>query len=44
MDVRRPKSLNVVDEYSRFFRAIRMDRSYEAVDMIDTIEELVRVY
>jgi putative transposase len=38
------KFLNVVDEYSRVCLANRVGRRYQAVDLIDTIEELFRRY
>ena len=44
MDGRTLKFLNVVDEYSRVCLAIRVGRSCQAVDVIDTIEELLRRY
>ena len=42
-DGRRLKFLNVVDEYSRVCLAIRVVRRCKAVDVIDTIEELLKV-
>jgi hypothetical protein len=44
MDGRRLKFLNIVDEYSRLCLAIRVGRRCKAVDVIDTIEELLRVF
>jgi len=44
MDGRTPKFLNVLDEYSRVYLAIRVGRRCQAVDVIDTIEELLKLY
>jgi len=44
MDGRRLKFLNIVDEYSRLCLAIRVGRRCKAVDVIDTIEELLKQY
>jgi len=44
MDGRMLKFLNVVDEFSRVCLAIRVGRRCRAVDVIDTIEELLRLY
>ena len=44
MDVRTRKFLNVIDEFSRVCLAILVGRHYEAVDVIDTIEELLTLY
>jgi putative transposase len=44
MDVRMLKFLNVLDEYSRVCQAIRVGRRCKAVDVIDTIEELLKLY
>ncbi len=44
MEGRRSKFLNVVDEYSRVFLAIRVGRRCIAVDVIDAIEDLLRGY
>jgi putative transposase len=44
MDGRRLKFLNIVDEYSRVCLAIRVGRRCKAVDVIDTIEEILRQY
>ena len=38
MDGRRLKFLNIVDEYSRMYLAIRVGRRYKADDVIDSIE------
>ncbi len=44
MDCRTLKFLNVVDEFSRVCLAIRVRRRCQSVDVIDTIEELLRLY
>jgi hypothetical protein len=44
MDGRRLKLLNIVDEYSRMFLAIRVGRRSKAIDVIDSIEELLKQY
>jgi len=44
MDGRRLKFLNIVDEYSRMCLAIRVGRRCKAMDVIDTIEELLKQY
>ena len=44
MDGRRLKFLNIVDEYSRMCLAIRIGRRCKAMDVIDTIEELLKQY
>jgi transposase InsO family protein len=44
MDGRRLKFLNLVDEYSRVCLSIRVGRRCKAADVIDTIEDLLRVY
>ncbi len=44
MDDRRLNSLSIVDEYSRLCLAIRAGRRCKAVDVIDTIEELLKQY
>ena len=44
MDGRRLKLLNIVDEYSRMCMAIRVGRRCKAVDVIDSIEELLNQY
>ena len=44
MDGRRIKFLNIVDEYSRMCLAIRVGRRCKAMDVIDTIEELLKQY
>ena len=44
MDVRSLTFLNVLDEYSRVCLAIRVGRRSKAVDVIDTIEELLKLY
>ncbi|MGB7564653.1 MAG: DDE-type integrase/transposase/recombinase [Prochlorococcaceae cyanobacterium] len=44
MDGRTLKFLNVVDEYSRVSLAIRVGRRCQAVDVIDTTEELLNLY
>jgi len=44
MDGRTLKFLNVLDEYSRVCLAIRVGRRCKAVDVIDTIEELLKLY
>ena len=38
------KLLNVIDEYSRLALAIRVGRRCRAVEVIDTIEELLKLY
>jgi hypothetical protein len=42
MDGRRLKFLNIVDEYSRMCLAIRVGRRCKDIDIIDTIEELLK--
>ena len=42
MDGRRLKFLNIVDEYSRMCLAIRVSRRCKDIDIIDTIEELLK--
>ena len=44
MDGRTLKSLNVIDEYSRLCLAIRVGRRCRAAEVIDTIEELLKLY
>jgi len=44
MDGRTLKFLNVIDEYSRVCLAIRVGRRCKAVDVVDTIEELLKLY
>jgi len=44
MDGRTLKFLNVVDEFSRVCLAIRVGRRCKAVDVIETIEELLKIY
>ena len=44
MDGRRLKFLNIVDEFSRTCLAIRVGRRCKAMDVIDTIEELLKQY
>ena len=44
MDGRTLKFLNVIDEFSRVCLAIRVGRRCTAVDVIDTIEELLKLY
>jgi putative transposase len=44
MDGRTLKFLNVIDEYSRVCLAIRVARRCQAVDVIDTIDELLKLY
>jgi hypothetical protein len=44
MDGRRLKLLNIVDEYSRICQAIHVGRRCKAVDVIDSIEELLNQY
>lgn len=44
MDGRTLKFLSVLYEYSRVCLAIHVGRSCKAVDMIDTIEELLNLY
>jgi transposase InsO family protein len=44
MDGRTLKFLNVIDEHSRVCLAIRVGRRCTAVDVIDTIEELFKLY
>jgi transposase InsO family protein len=41
MNGRKLKFLNVIDEYSRMALAIRVGRRCKAVDVIDTLEELL---
>ena len=44
MDGRTLKFLNVLDEYTRVCLAIRVGRRCPALDVIDTIEELLKLY
>ena len=44
MDGRMLKFLNVIDEYSRVCLVIRVGRRCQAVDVIDTIEDLLKLY
>lgn len=44
MDCRTLQFLNVIDEFSRACRAIRLGSSCQAMDEIDTIEELLNLY
>jgi putative transposase len=44
MDGRTHKFLNVIDEFSRVCMAIRVGRRCHAVDVIETIEELLKLY
>ena len=44
MDGRTLKFLNVIDEYSRLCLAIRAGRRCKAAEVIDTIEELLKLY
>ena len=44
MDGRRLKFLNIVDEYSRLCLVIHISRRCKAIDVIDTIEELLKQY
>ena len=44
MDGRSLKFLNVIDEYSRLCLAIRVGRRCRAAEVIDTIEELLKLY
>jgi putative transposase len=44
MDGRTLKFLNLIDEYSRVCLAIRVGRRCQAVDVIDPIEELLKLY
>lgn len=44
MDGRTLKFLNVIDEYSRLCLAIRVGRRCRAAEVIDTIEELLKLY
>ncbi|WP_255113534.1 DDE-type integrase/transposase/recombinase [Synechococcus lacustris] len=44
MNGRTLKFLNVIDEFSRVCLAIRVGRRCKAVDVIDTIEELLKLY
>ena len=44
MDGRRLKFLNIVDEYSRLCLAIHVGRRCKAVNVIETIKELLRRY
>ena len=44
MDGRTLKLLNVIDEYSRLCLAIRVGRRCRAAEVIDTIEELLKLY
>jgi hypothetical protein len=41
MNGRKLKFLNVIDEYSRMALPIRVGRRCKAVDVIDTLEELL---
>jgi transposase InsO family protein len=43
IDGRRLKFPKIVDEYSLVCLAIRVNRRYKAFDVIDTIEDLLRV-
>jgi transposase InsO family protein len=44
MDGRTLKFMNVLDEYSRVCLAIRVGRRCQTDDVIDTIEELLKLY
>jgi len=44
MDGRTLKFLNVIDEYSRLALAIRVGRCCRAVGVIETIEDLLKLY
>ena len=44
MDGRRLNFLNIVDDFSRLCLAIRVGRRCKAMDVIDTIEELLKQY
>ncbi len=44
MDGRRLKLLNIVDKYSRMCLAIRVGRRCKAIDVIDSIEALLKKY
>jgi transposase InsO family protein len=44
MNGRKLKFLTIMDEYSWVCLAIRVGRRCKAVDVIDTIEKLLRVY
>ena len=44
IDRRRLKLLNIVDQYSRRCLAIRVGRRCKAIDVIDSIEELLNQY
>jgi putative transposase len=44
MDGLSVKFLNVIDEFSRVCLATRVSRRCQAVDVIDTIEELLKLY
>ena len=44
MDGRRLKLLNIVDEYRRMCLAIRVSRRCKTIDVIDSIEELLKQY
>ena len=44
MDWRTLKFLNVIDEYSRLCLVIRVGRRCRAAEVIDTIEELLKLY
>lgn len=44
MDGRRWEFLNINDEYSQVSLAIRIGQRHKSVDVIDTIEKLLRVY
>jgi putative transposase len=44
MDGRTLKFLNVVDEFSRVCLAIRVGRRCQAVHVIDTMEELLKLF
>ena len=44
MDGRRLKFLNIVDEYTRLYLAIHTGGRCKAVDVIDTIDDLLKQY
>lgn len=44
MDGRTQTFLNVLDDYSRVCQAIRVGRRCQPVDVIETIEELLKLY
>jgi hypothetical protein len=44
MDGRTLKFLSVIDEYSRLSLAIRVGRCSRVAEVIDTIEELLKLY